>query len=254
MITTQPWAEIAVDLIGPFGSQKFRAITIIDTATRLLEMAPISTPDSYQAAKLIDQLWFCRYPRPQRCVFDQGSEFKLEFLEMLKSYGIAPVPTTSKNPTANSIIERIHLVIGNKMRVEQITNADEWEEFCSTCIFATRATFHSTLQTSPGALTFGRNMLFDFANTTNVITAHKRHVTKMLKDNLRENKNRIPHEYVPGDMVRINLSADKDKRSKMSPATTGPFKVVATRPNGTVTIDRGKFLELINIRRLLPVK
>ncbi|KAH9100500.1 hypothetical protein Ae201684P_006697 [Aphanomyces euteiches] len=254
MITTQPWAEIAEDLIGPFGSQKFRAITIIDTATRLLEMAPILTPDSYQAAKLIDQLWFCRYPRPQRCVFDQGSEFKLEFLEMLKCYGITPVPTTSKNPTANSIIERIHLVIGNKMRLEQITNADEWEEFCSTCIFATRATFHSTLQTSPGALTFGRNMLFDFANTTNVITAHKRHVTKMLKDNLRENKNRIPHEYVPGDMVRINLSADKDKRSKMSPATTGPFKVVATRPNGTVTIDRGKFLELINIRRLLPVK
>ncbi|KAH9173145.1 hypothetical protein AeNC1_017732 [Aphanomyces euteiches] len=97
-------------------------------------------------------------------------------------------------------------------------------------------------------------MLFDFANTTNVITAHKPHVTKMLKDNLRENKNRIPHEYVPGNMVRINLSADKDKRSKMSPATIGPFKVVATRPNGTVTIDRGKFLDLINIRRLLPDK
>ena len=49
------------------------------------------------------------YPRPEYVVYDNGSEFiQWEFQEMLNSYGITPVPTTVKNPQANSVIECLH--------------------------------------------------------------------------------------------------------------------------------------------------
>ncbi|DBA04354.1 TPA: hypothetical protein N0F65_002116 [Lagenidium giganteum] len=121
---TRPWFEVAVDCIGPFGAHGFRAITIIDTCTRLLEMAPLTAATSLECARAVDQLWFSRYPRPAQCVFDQGSEFKKEFFELLDS----------------------HLVIGDKMRTSQIDTAEEWQEFCSNVVFATRASYHTTMQ------------------------------------------------------------------------------------------------------------
>jgi hypothetical protein len=227
-----------------------RAITIIDTTTRLLEMANVTNASSLEAAQHLDRLWLCRYPRPRQCVFDQGSEFKLEFLELLESYGIHPIPTTTKNPTANAIVERIHLVIGNKMRTQEFTSVTEWDEFCSAVVFATRASFHSTTQISPGAAAFGRNMFFDFAHSTDWLMVHQKNIERIKKDNTRENQSRIAHNYQPGDKVRINMSTTL--QSKLSPASIGPFEIVAVRPNGIVIIDRGKFLESISIRRLLP--
>ena len=35
---------------------------------------------------------------------------------MLASHCIEPVPTTVKNPTANSIAERLHLIMGDMLR------------------------------------------------------------------------------------------------------------------------------------------
>ncbi|CAK4537492.1 unnamed protein product, partial [Aphanomyces euteiches] len=54
----------------------------------------------------------------------------------------------------------------------------------------------------------------------------------------------------PNDLVMIDLS--RKIQGKMLPAPMGPFPVVAVRPNGTVLIDRGRYIETINIRRLIP--
>ena len=38
----------------------------------------------------VDMTWFCRYPRPERCVHDNGTEFTGDgFQELLDSYGKA---------------------------------------------------------------------------------------------------------------------------------------------------------------------
>jgi hypothetical protein len=47
---------------------------------------------------LVDQNWFARYPRPRLAIFDNGSEFSFEFLELLHSYGVTAKSTTVKNP------------------------------------------------------------------------------------------------------------------------------------------------------------
>jgi hypothetical protein len=58
------------------------------------------------------------YPCPQSTVVRNGrsGEFKCEFKEMYKNYGIIAKPTSGQNPQANAIIEKIHKVVNEMFR------------------------------------------------------------------------------------------------------------------------------------------
>jgi transposase InsO family protein len=110
--------------------------------------------------------WLFRYPRSIQVTFDNGSEFKSVFEEMCDNLGIKCIPTTSYNPQGNSIIERIHQVMGNMLRAfkleeRELDPDDPWNEFLQACAFGIRSAFHTTLQASPGQLVFGRDMIHD---------------------------------------------------------------------------------------------
>lgn len=79
----RPWFEIVVDSIEFYGKQLIRAMSIIETRIRLLELQPIVDSTSAEASKKIVQCWFGTYPHLRRCIFDQGSKFKKEFRELL---------------------------------------------------------------------------------------------------------------------------------------------------------------------------
>ena len=65
------------------------------------------------------------------------------------------------------------------------------------------------------------------------------------------NRRRISHDYQPGDRV-LELAY---KPNKFDPRATGPYEVIATHVNGTVTIRRSAHVtERINIRRLRPFR
>jgi transposase InsO family protein len=89
------------------------------------------------------------------------------FTEMCDNLGIKCRPTTSYNPQGNSVIERIHQVMGNMLRAFELEEReldpdDPWHEFLQACTFGIRSTFHTTLQASPGQLGLyrcGRNVL-----------------------------------------------------------------------------------------------
>jgi hypothetical protein len=60
-----------------------------DPATGLFEVAEIKDKTSEGTATILDPTWFCRYPRPKRCISDNGNEFLgKEFQELLQSYGV----------------------------------------------------------------------------------------------------------------------------------------------------------------------
>ena len=77
---------MAVDLIGPYGADKLQALTIIDVATRRIEILPIENKESAPIAALVDEQWMGRYQRPEKCIHDQGTEFTgSEFQTLLES-------------------------------------------------------------------------------------------------------------------------------------------------------------------------
>ena len=255
---TQPWQVVCVDQIGPYtqsnheAAPKLWAQTMIDPATSWFEVKAIASKTAKTAAQVFDEEWLCRYPRPQEVIFDQGSEFKAEFLETLKVYGIKPKPTTVKNPQANAILERIHQVIGNMVRTNIALTAERWSEILPAVAFAIRATYHTTLQASPAQLVFGRDMMLDTAFTANWQIIRERKLAQVQTDNARENESRIAHEYKKGDLVLIKK--DTKKLAKLEKPTLGPYKILQVKTNGTVIIQREGYCERINIRRLVPFR
>jgi transposase InsO family protein len=82
-----------------------------------MEIVALSDGESATVAAAFDQYWLCCYPRPLKCIIDNGTEFTgIEFQELLQSYGISPISTTVRNPQANAVLECTHHVIANMLR------------------------------------------------------------------------------------------------------------------------------------------
>ena len=62
-------------------------------------------------ARLFNRTWLSRYPRAKNVVYDNKSEFKLQFRSLCDSYGIKRKPTMIKNPQVNAIFECTHGVL-----------------------------------------------------------------------------------------------------------------------------------------------
>jgi len=92
---------------------------------------------------------------------------------MIKNdYGIKGKPITVRNPQANAIVERVHQVIGNIIRTFELESNyldedDPWKGILSATAFAVRSTFHTSLQSTPGQLVFGRDMIFNIQHIAN---------------------------------------------------------------------------------------
>jgi hypothetical protein len=93
-------------------------------------------------------------------MYDNGSEYKLYFKYLCKSYGIECKPTTVKNPRANGILECMHQVLGQMLPTAEINMANsvtpnDVDVFLDNAAWAVRSTYHTVLKVSPGAAIFG---------------------------------------------------------------------------------------------------
>jgi hypothetical protein len=259
---TTPWKRVNVDLIGPYTVQtrkkeyQLRAMTMIDPVTGWFEVGALKDePNSYECQKLFDSLWLARYPRPVEVGHDGGNEFKWYFKELCKNMGIKPKKGTAHNPQSNSIIERIHQVLGNALRSfeleeRDLDEEDPWEEFLTAAAYAIRCTFHTTLGATPGQLVFGRDMHLPtkfHADWSNIELRKQRSINA---SNKRENARRLEHQYSEGDLILLEKPGIK---RKLAIPRTGPHKVLKVYDNGTVLIAKSaSTTETVNIRRIHP--
>ena len=174
-----PWEEVQTDLIGPwefkFSSKisfKINAVTTVDPFLGLCEIRRIKNKTSAHVATRFYEMWLSRYPRPLRCIHDNGSEFtSQEFQDTLTFFGIQSVPTTVKNPQSNAIVERMHQTTATILR-SMVTEAQlanrtlllsDSDDFIDTALASTQhainASMHMTTRETPGALTFYRDMI-----------------------------------------------------------------------------------------------
>ena len=161
-----PWECVHVDMVGPWKvkykltiSEKtisidLLALTMIDRVTSWPEFAIAHDASAIHNAILFDKNWLCRYPRPLQVIHDNGSEFiGQEFQEMLHSYGITIKPTSVKNPQANSMIERVHLSMGDKLRATTFEGEDwftDVDQELQPIAWAIHSTINSSTDHTPG--------------------------------------------------------------------------------------------------------
>jgi hypothetical protein len=159
----KPWTTICVDLIGPYDVTTqdeeeitLNAMTICDPATGWFEIIEVPDKSANTAARKLNQAWLTRYPRPERCIFDNGNEFLGKaFQDQLEAYGIKAVPTTVKNPQAN-YVEWVHQTLGNILRTKALDKyafdyEDPWSDILAQAAWAIRSTVHTLYDAMPGS-------------------------------------------------------------------------------------------------------
>ncbi len=167
--------------------------------------------------------------------------------------------TTAKNPQSNAVCERMHQTVGNVLRtllhgnpLQNIVNAEQYvDKALSIAMHTMRAGVHTTLGSSPGNLVFNRDMFLNIPLIADwyAITQRREH---LIHENLmRENQKRRGFDYAPQQRVLKK----KWKPRKLDERTSGPYKIVKTHVNGTITIQlRPGLTERINIRRVIPYR
>ncbi len=103
----------------------------------------------------------------------------------------------------------------------------------SIAMHAMQAGVHTTLGSSPGSLVFNRDMFLNIPLITDwhAITQRREH---LINENLiRENQKRRRFDYLPNQRI---LKKHWNPR-KLDERTTGPYRILQTHFNGTVTIE-----------------
>ena len=121
----------------------------------------------------------------------------------------------------------------------------------ANAVFAARATVHSALQTTPGGLAFGRDMVLDIPLIADLELIRQKR--QQLIDNrlIAANRQRFSYDYSIGDEV-LKLVY---KPNKLEPRATGPYTIQQVHTNGTLTIRLSPtVIERISIRRVKPYR
>jgi len=127
---------------------------------------------------------------------------------------------------------------------------DPWGGILSAAAFAMPATYHTTLQATPGQLVFGRDMILNtpYVADWTAIKARKQELIR--KNNKIENSKRIPHQYRVGDKVML----ENHCANKYEQPYRGPYLIQQVNTNGTVRLKMGAVTDTVNIRRIHPFK
>ncbi len=135
---------------------------------------------SARISRLFHQTWLSRYPRPKRVVFDNGSEFKKDFVPLLKDWSINPKCTTIINSTSNSPVERIHQVLRHNFltKTQIFYCINPFGDILASVPWALRASYNSATDATPAQLVFGRYMLFNLCDHTKTQPHGELHTTE----------------------------------------------------------------------------
>ena len=129
---------------------------------------PIIDQSSARIFQIFNEVWLSRYPSPRKEIFNNGSEFKGNFITSLKYFSFEPICTTIKNIQANATLEKIHQVFGSMLKTKYLVNStfeavDPCSDILASIVYAVQCVYHSTLQAKPRQLVFGRNIFLDIS-------------------------------------------------------------------------------------------
>ena len=201
-----------------------------------------------------------RYLWPKRCIHNNGGEFaRWEFQQFLDKCNFKDVPTTSRNPQANSICKRMHQSVGNILITllhgdppKNVSKANKMvDKGLSIAQHAMQTSVHTTLGSSPSLLVFHQDMFLNVPviSDWHVITKEIEHLVNYRL--MRQNAQRRTYAYAPNQLV---LKKVHDP-TKLGIRTDGPFKVQRVHVNGTVPMElRPGVTERIQIQQVIPYR
>ena len=99
--------------------------TIIDWSTRWPEAVPIKTANTESCVEALLNHWVARFGIPDEITSDRGTPFTSNlWTDLCQQLGIEARRTTTYNPEANGMVERLHRTL--KAALMTKCNTDNW--------------------------------------------------------------------------------------------------------------------------------
>ena len=177
----------------------------------------------------------------------------VEMIKLIENeYNLELCRITTRNPQANSIIERVHQTIGNMVQMfsyKELDKEDPWMGILSAVAFGVRAMVHTTTRATPSQLVFRRDAILVVPHVVDWEYVRKRKEKLIKKNNQKQNKNRMSHKYRIEDLVL--LKGDFRKKFGLE-AYSGPLRLIEVLSNGMVCATDGTVTDTDNIRNIHP--
>ena len=156
-----------------------------------------SNPRADYCGERFEIWWLSRYPKPNKCLYDNGNEFLGQgFQDILDKHKVEQRATTVKNSQSNGMCERMHQTMLNVLKVyAKTTRIDGYnqarhlmEHAIATCVHATRIAINHTMQHTSGEI-FQREMLLDIPVIADLVAIRQRRQL-LIDENLRSKMKR----------------------------------------------------------------
>ena len=152
-LVTEPFSEIAMDIIGPLppcrNSGNRFILTVLDLCTHYPEAIPLQHHTAQDVARALISV-FSHFGFPSRILSDQGTDFLSELMQVfLHEFGISQLNTSPYHPQTNGACERLNGTLKSMLRSLSDQFPDSWDQAIPWVLFAYREVPVETLGCSP---------------------------------------------------------------------------------------------------------
>ncbi|UYV83516.1 hypothetical protein LAZ67_23001300 [Cordylochernes scorpioides] len=258
-VATQPFDLVALDTIAglaKYGNAKAYLHVVVDHFSRYTWTFPSKSTSLTTYQQVIKRV--LQDGSPKRLLTDRAPAFTSpKFRKFLINRNIHPLLTTSNNPQANGLCERLNATLTGKLRLLHLENPKAaWTKLAKRVTVVYNNTPHSVTGFPPGYLMFGvlPPELTEHVNPYPVLTtarriAHERTQAKHLKDkHAYDQQHKTPH-FEPGDLVLVKVYHHPNT-GKLAPYFTGPYEILEIiSPNVLVEVYGEKCMDIKNVRK-----
>ncbi|UYV69786.1 hypothetical protein LAZ67_7000728 [Cordylochernes scorpioides] len=227
-VATQPFDLVALDTIAglaKYGNAKTYLHVVVDHFSRYTWTFPSKSTSLTTYQQVIKRV--LQDGSPKRLLTDRAPAFTSpKFRKFLINRNIHPLLTTSNNPQANGLCERLNATLTGKLRLLHLENPKAaWTKLAKRVTVVYNNTPHSVTGFPPGYLMFGV--------LPPELTEHAKH----LKDkHAYDQQHKTPH-FEPGDLVLVKVYHHPNT-GKLAPYFTGPYEILEIISPNVVRINR----------------
>lgn len=279
-IIQEPFKRIAIDLVGPIGTEKTRKgnrfiLTVMDFATRYPEAIALRNIDTKTVAEALLEI-FSRLGIPQEILSDQGAQFVSNLMkEVCRLLQIKGITTTPYHPMCNGMVERFNATLKKTLIRLSEDQPRDWDRYLPAALFAYREVPSESTGFSPFDLMYGRSVRGPTEVLYELWTGHKqpeetkqsylyvadlnnrlKQTMKLVSENLKKahksneryyNKKAKLRSLKKGEKVLVLLPLHHDK---LNMRWKGPYEIIEKKTPLTYVIKIDGKVKVLHINLL----